>query len=175
MEDARRERFHRLALLGGRTITDSEAEEHSQHYRALYLSLRRPVPGAPRLLARLHGRTAIGIVSNNEVAEQEDKLRHIGIAGSVDALVISGGVGIAKPDPRIFAIALDRLGVAPEDAVMVGDSWANDVRGARAAGIRPIWFNRFGRTAPEPLAVVELTSYAAPVAVERALSGPRRA
>ena len=48
---------------------------------------------------------------------------------------------MAKPDRGIFEIALGRLGVTAEDAVMVGDSWANDVAGAVGAGIRAVWFN----------------------------------
>ena len=52
---------------------------------------------------------------------------------------------MAKPDPRIFAIALERLGCAAADAVMIGDSWPADIEGARAAGVRAIWFNRSGQ------------------------------
>ena len=65
-------------------------------------------------------------------------------------LVVSEEVGISKPDPRIFVVALERAGVEAPEAVMVGDSWANDVEGARAAGIRPVWFNRDGQTPPDP-------------------------
>ena len=53
-----------------------------------------------------------------------------------DAVVDSTVVGFTKPDPRIFTLALDRLGVAAADALMVGDSPSADVDGASAAGIR---------------------------------------
>jgi FMN phosphatase YigB (HAD superfamily) len=50
-------------------------------------------------------------------------------------------VGVAKPEPRIFEIALEQLGVsAPRLAIHVGDSWAADVEGALAAGWKPIWY-----------------------------------
>lgn len=173
IEQARRERFVRLARDVGTTLRTDEAEEYAQAYRSHYQALRRAVPGARPLLRRLHGRARIGIVTNNAVAEQEEKLRHIGLADAVDALVISEAVGVAKPDPRIFAIALERLGGSPEEAVMVGDSWSNDVRGARGAGIRPVWFNRFGEPRPEPLPVAELRSYRAPNRVEEALAARR--
>ena len=54
---------------------------------------------------------------------------------------MSEEAGVSKPDPRIFRIALERLGCAAGEAVMVGDSWSADIVGARAAGIRAIWFN----------------------------------
>ena len=57
---------------------------------------------------------------------------------TVDAVIDSSVVGYAKPDPRIFEITLERLGVAPAEAVHVGDTPGADVAGARAAGIRPI-------------------------------------
>ena len=50
----------------------------------------------------------------------------------------SGVVGVAKPDPRIFAIALERLGVAAEHTIHVGDTPAADVDGAIAAGVTPV-------------------------------------
>ena len=52
-------------------------------------------------------------------------------------------VGLVKPDPRIFHLALGRLGIAPEQAVMVGDSPSADVAGARAAGARAALLDPF--------------------------------
>ena len=66
----------------------------------------------------------------------------------------SGEVGVGTPDPAIFEMALDWLGVPASDAVMVGDSAKRDVAGALAAGIRSVWVNRNGtkwdHTAPRP-------------------------
>ena len=67
---------------------------------------------------------------------------------------------MAKPQPRIFGIALARLGCTAAETVMVGDTWANDIAGARAAGVRAVWFNRFGVRAPEICDVAELRSFA---------------
>jgi putative hydrolase of the HAD superfamily len=60
---------------------------------------------------------------------------------------VSADVGARKPDPEIFRAALDRLGVPAADVWFVGDSWERDVRGAAAAGMRPIWF---GASSPPP-------------------------
>lgn len=166
---ARRQRFRLLARLGNGDLSDAEAGQLSHEYRTHYQSLRRAVPGVGRLLARLHRHARIAIVSNNETAEQEEKLAFLGFDRWVDALVVSQEAGVSKPDVRIFEIALDRVGSTPPRAVMVGDSWANDVRGARAAGIGAVWFNRFRAPPPEPLSVPELRSFSPAERAERTL------
>ena len=60
-----------------------------------------------------------------------------GAGVEVECIIDSGVVGVAKPDPRIFHIALDAMGVAATDAWYVGDMPAFDVTGARNAGLRP--------------------------------------
>jgi putative hydrolase of the HAD superfamily len=77
----------------------------------------------------------LAVVSNSE-GTIEQMLVEIGLRPLLDAVVDSSVVGVTKPDPRIFQIALDRLGLAPGDALMVGDSPSADVDGASAAGIR---------------------------------------
>jgi putative hydrolase of the HAD superfamily len=148
LEAARVERFRRL--FGSLDATGCAPAEAAIVYRRAYQAARRPVSGAVALLQRLHGRVRIGIVSNNLLAEQVEKIRCCGFERFVDALVVSEDVGVAKPDPRIFLIALERLGCEPGEALMVGDSWSADVLGARAAGLRGIWFNPHGLACPEP-------------------------
>lgn len=169
-EEARVERFLRLARFCGVSIDPEEAAAWSKAYRAYYRSLRRLVPGARRLLERLHPRTMLGVVTNNTVAEQEEKVACFGLNDLLDFLVISEGVGLAKPDSRIFSLALERAGAQPREAVMVGDSWEVDVLGARSAGIAAVWFNRFGESAPSPLPVPQLRSFRGPRRAEAILS-----
>lgn len=148
VDDAREERFRRLFAASDAPDDDERVRRTAAAYREAYLAARRPVDGALEVLAALKARVRIGIVSNNLLEEQQGKIRFCGFGPYVDALVVSEAVGVAKPDPAIFAHALDELECAPEDAVMVGDSWPADIVGARAAGIRPIWFNRARRQAP---------------------------
>lgn len=75
-------------------------------------------------------------------------LLDLALGGHIDALVVSSRVGIAKPEPALFAMALARLGIAAHGAVHVGDTYVKDVVGARAAGIAPVLIDRerrFGR------------------------------
>jgi putative hydrolase of the HAD superfamily len=106
---------------------------------------RRLIPGSLEGLRRLAGTgVRIGIVSNsNGTVEQQLLATEVCQAGPGDGVEVgvvidSHVVGIEKPDPRIFHLALDRLGVRPEDAVHVGDTVSADIDGARAAGIRAL-------------------------------------
>jgi putative hydrolase of the HAD superfamily len=76
----------------------------------------------------------LGIVSNAEGRIEADAKR-FGLAKYFDVIIDSHVVGVAKPDPRIFQIALERLGVGPDEARFAGDIYSIDVEGARAAGI----------------------------------------
>jgi putative hydrolase of the HAD superfamily len=73
-----------------------------------------------------------------------------GAGADVRIVVDSHVVGVAKPDPRIFASAVDALGVEPERILYVGDSVANDVVGARAAGLHPLHLDPYDDHAGAP-------------------------
>jgi putative hydrolase of the HAD superfamily len=60
-------------------------------------------------------------------------------ADAFDEMVISAEVGLVKPDPRIYQLAVDRLGVAPADAVFI-DDFSRNVEGAQAVGLHAIHF-----------------------------------
>lgn len=83
----------------------------------------------------------LAVVSNFD-GRLIDICQGLGIADYFEAIVMSARVGYAKPDPRIFAVALARLGVAPDEALHVGDSVALDIVGARAAGLHAILIDR---------------------------------
>jgi putative hydrolase of the HAD superfamily len=94
------------------------------------------LPGVvPALEALRTAGLRLVVVSNSE-GTLERLLEAIGLAPHFDAIVDSWVVGITKPDPRIFHLALERVGVAAGEAVMVGDSLAADIGGATAAGVR---------------------------------------
>lgn len=106
-------------------------------------------PGVRETVIHLHQQYRLGIISNAEGWCQRRKLAHLGLEPYIDCLVVSGDVGYEKPDPRTFQHALELLGVAPHEAVFVGDRLDVDVAGAKAAGMRAIWFNHWGGELPE--------------------------
>jgi len=83
----------------------------------------------------------LGVVSNAEGRVERD-LDGAGYAGLFDTVVDSHVVGVEKPDPEIFRIAMERMSVAPETVVYLGDVPAVDVAGARAAGLTPLLLDR---------------------------------
>jgi putative hydrolase of the HAD superfamily len=149
VDEARLQRFRRLFEQAGQPAPDALVRATAAEYREVYVANWLPVRGALALLQALHGRVATGIVTNNVAAEQYQKIEACGFGPYLNAIVISEEAGVAKPDPRIFHLALARLGHAPLASVMVGDAWHTDIVGAQAAGIRPVWFNRFGAVSPD--------------------------
>ncbi|WP_201981178.1 HAD family hydrolase [Hymenobacter rubidus] len=157
-EEARRRRFERLLAPYWPAATASEIDDFVRANHTHYPLMRQPVAGAVALLHALKPHYRIGVVTNNRTAEQEDKLRFLGMTDLVDALVTSEEVGVPKPSPRIFEVALERLQARAEETVLVGDNWQADVLGALAVGIRPVWLNRLGVARPLPH-VTEITSF----------------
>ena len=85
----------------------------------------------------------VAIISNSE--GMLDRLfADLGILSHFDLVADSGKLGVEKPDPRIFHVALERFAVAPARALGLGDVFATDVLGARAAGIRHALIDPFG-------------------------------
>ncbi|HET7694742.1 MAG TPA: HAD-IA family hydrolase [Vicinamibacterales bacterium] len=172
LDDARRERFRRVFLALGVALDAAAVDAVAAAYRTGYTTSRRALDGAAPLLAALRPHARIAIVTNNLLDEQQDKLEYCGLAPLVDVLVASEDVGVAKPDPRIFAIALDRAGVAAAAAVMVGDAWVNDIVGATRAGVRAIWFNPHRAPKPaEPADVPEIHALGPAAAIVPLLLG----
>lgn len=87
-------------------------------------------------------KVALGVVSNMDRTLPQ-VLVQLGVDGYLSVVVSSGEVGLTKPQPEIFRVALERTGVAPEEAFYVGDQYENDVLGARRAGLTPILIDRY--------------------------------
>ena len=160
LDDARRTRFRQMFLHYNGQSDDASVHETVRTYRRAYLDGERVVEGAVPLLERLRAANLrIGVVTNSTLDEQTSKLRRLKLEHLIDLLVVSEAVGCAKPDPRIFTAALEQLGCQPDEAVMIGDSWANDVLGSQAAGIRAVWFNRRGTSCPDQTMASEITAF----------------
>jgi putative hydrolase of the HAD superfamily len=133
---------------------------------ALLAAIRfRPFSDAAPALTELRERGLRLVVASNWDCSLPDALGDAGLLELVDGVVSSAEAGVRKPDARLFVLALERAGVAAERAVHVGDSPANDVAGAAAAGIRAVLLRRAGERpdalpadaadGPVPLAEIE--------------------
>lgn len=116
---------------------------------------RAPYPETERVLSALRPRARLGLLTNGAPDLQREKARAAGLLPWFDAVVVSGDLGVGKPDPRVFRHVLERLGVPPERAIMVGDNPERDVAGGRASGLATVWVERTGAAAP-PAAACDL-------------------
>jgi FMN phosphatase YigB (HAD superfamily) len=119
------------------------------------------VPHADEALSRLNGRLPVYVASNTDLSDGSlvlAALDRVGLAGLVDGVFASLEIGAAKPQAAFFDIVLDTLGLLPNQAVMVGDSYENDVVGARRVGLWTVWYDPSGdaRPAGEPLHDAEI-------------------
>jgi putative hydrolase of the HAD superfamily len=133
------------ALLG--PLSDEQLDRFLDAEHAAWRPARALVGSGHALLESLRERgLRLGVVSNTwpEPARLvRRELAELGVAERVDAIVLSGEVGVRKPDPAIFERALAELGVEPEAAIFVGDRLVDDVAGAARVGmttVQAVWF-----------------------------------
>ncbi len=99
-------------------------------------------PETPGYLATLKERGYFLAVISNSVGTIEDQLRNVGLRDYFQAVFDSAVVGVEKPHPEIFQLALARAKVSANEAVFVGDTHATDVGGAQLAGLRGVLIDR---------------------------------
>jgi putative hydrolase of the HAD superfamily len=99
-------------------------------------------PEATAVLDDLSRDHRLALVTNGAPDVQGEKIVRADLGRYFSAIIVSAEVGVGKPDPRIFRIALDEIGETAASAVMIGDSVPRDVAGARNAGVRSIWIDR---------------------------------
>jgi putative hydrolase of the HAD superfamily len=168
-ENLARERFCALLTAAGRdashggTLGTAYLEELARtgHVR----------PWSRSVLGWIRARFRTGLVTNGIDWVQRARVVSSGLGPNLEVVVTSDGCGFRKPDPRIVHEALDRLGVRPEEAVLVGDDATADGGAARAAGVRFCWV-RHGvppQMELDPPPFAEITSLRALPAVLRTL------
>jgi len=102
-----------------------------------------PFPDVIPTLGALRSRGLItAVVTHGRTVKQAEKLVRLGLAGHFDAVFISEQIGISKPNPKLYLVALDGLGVAPEEAIYIGDNPRHDIVPAQSIGMVAIWARR---------------------------------
>ncbi len=135
-------RIERFARLFARLDLDTDPAAFSRDY---LLNLGRQadlIDGATEVVQTLSQRYRMIVLTNGLKDVQHARLAACGLQDYFAGIVISDEVGVAKPDPRIFDIAFQRMGNPPRDAVLIiGDGLSSDIRGAANYGIDACWFN----------------------------------
>ena len=134
----------RLKVKGERREPETLAHEIGAEFLRLTNKYFCLLPDAAEVVKYLAAKYPLTIVSNGFKEVQYYKFEHSGLAPYLTHTLISEEVGINKPQPGIFAIALERNGITAAEAIMIGDSYSSDIAGAKAAGIDQIWVRNDG-------------------------------
>ena len=142
------QRFLRPLLVNDANDANDETVNLAHEIGAEFLRLTNKyfsvLPGATEVVKALAKKYPLTIISDGFKEVQYYKFEHSGLAPYFTHTIISEEVGINKPQPGIFEIALERNGIAADEAVMIGDSYSSDIAGAQAAGIDQIWVRKEG-------------------------------
>ena len=108
------------------------------------------MPDAKQVLEQLKSQGyQLAIVSNGGHDTRLNTIRGLGVADYFEEIISSGLVGFSKPQPEIFQITAQRLGVLPEHCLYIGDHPVNDIQGAKNAGMHALWMQGFHPDAEE--------------------------
>jgi FMN phosphatase YigB (HAD superfamily) len=151
VEEPSRERFRRaLARVGcgARACEEGGAALARAHHRALGAATVVP-PAHAAVVDALRARHRLAVVTNfDDTGSAYDILQRHGILDRIDAVVVSESLGLRKPHPLMVETALRLLNAPPASALLVGDTFSEDVAAAHAAGVDAAWIDRNGHGVP---------------------------
>ncbi|MFY0685957.1 MAG: YjjG family noncanonical pyrimidine nucleotidase [Cyclobacteriaceae bacterium] len=136
----RKKRFE-LILEGRAPINGKEALEMTDFFIAECPKKTALMPGTKSILTQLDRKYRLGIITNGFNDIQDKKLSNAGIAHYFEHIITSETSGHRKPSPSIFKLANELSGTESSEVVMIGDNFATDIAGAKAAGWQSIWYD----------------------------------
>ena len=136
----------------------SAAEDYGVNVPAWRHDLEVLYPDSKEVLQRLSQKYKIGIIANQDFGT-EQRLTDFNVHQYINLVIASAEEGVAKPDLRIFQIALARADCKPEEAVMVGDRIDNDIIPANKIGMTTVWIKQGFGSYAEPKTVEEQPDY----------------
>jgi putative hydrolase of the HAD superfamily len=124
-------------------LTEQEVIEVFDRYQALYETSWKLYPDSLPCLEALAA-YPLGVITNGDSDQQRRKLERTGIAGYFASVVVSGDLGIAKPQREIFDRSAEEMGLQSSELLFIGDNPHADVQGALRAGWHAVRLNRTG-------------------------------
>ncbi len=144
-------RVKRFQLLFAQLGIDADPLAFGEAFLRHLIDASTFMSGAESLLAQLHQEYPLALLTNGFADVQHARIARLGLADLFHPIVISEEVGLAKPAPAVFDVALKRMGSPKRSNVlMIGDSLTSDIQGGLNAGLDTCWFN--------PLAIANKTS-----------------
>lgn len=138
-----------LVEFARQTFTELEQRRHRLYDDAVPLISELRSQGIP-----------MALVTNGSSTAQRAKLAALDLEDRFEVVVVSGEIGVIKPNPTVFDSVLNMFAVEPARVWHVGDWLPSDIEGANAAGLTSVWVNRQGllRGADQPVPDIEITS-----------------
>ncbi len=133
------------------------SREEAALFQSYYAQNQREIELDPEMKELLNKAKSkgiqLGIITNGPAEHQANKINQLQVKDWVDEnnIFISGKLGVAKPSIEIFRVVENEMGIEPENTYYVGDSYRNDVIGAKMAGWNSIWINRRKHTIPSDM------------------------
>jgi HAD superfamily hydrolase (TIGR01549 family) len=160
LDEFRAYRFSRMFEIAGLPVDDGFLDL-TVDFQNIYEDKLSTFPDACDVLRRLDKHYPLGLITNGPTDAQWRKINRFRLSRIMEVILVSGQIGISKPDPRIFHVMLEGLRVDPEEALMIGNSLEHDHQGAMNAGVRFVWLNHFENPLPEgwPEPDVEVNSF----------------
>ena len=156
--EQRRQRVRGMRELLGLPHDEAQLKRSLSLYQETYETFWTPFPESLPVLTEFRSRgLGIGLITNGDGTQQRAKLARMGLTDSFDWILISGDVGVAKPDPRIFRELMTRSGASAERILFVGDRLDKDVLPARQLGMSALQIDHGGQGGPASGAIRSLT------------------
>jgi putative hydrolase of the HAD superfamily len=138
------------------TPEDPRIASAVEAYFSAFYDFCRLIPGTIEMLRELRGRFPLGLLSNfTHAPAARGLMDHLGLTPFFDVILISGDLGYRKPHPYVFQQLIEALEVPQDQILFIGDDLEPDIRGAREAGLRPVWMTyvRESQAPPFPSSV----------------------
>ncbi len=113
----------------------------SEMYRGISLNRLELYPEARAVLDELAPRFKLAALTDGQSAWAVPEMRAVGIADYFQPIIVSGDFGFRKPDARLFARTLAKMRLAPQEVLFVGNDMYRDVYGAKAQGLKTVFFS----------------------------------
>lgn len=137
-------------------VTCMTSEELSAYWTTISGSVVYLFDDVKETILKLKDKYRLAILTNGSPISQRRKLESTGILDLFELSVVSGEVGINKPDKRIFDYVCSKLCVEPNECVYIGDNYEYDVLGARNAGWNAVYLNRLNLPSDESVMISNL-------------------
>lgn len=127
------------ALIDEFSLTEWSVKELLSVYETCFCAFAVPREGGIEAIQQLSKKYKLGLISNGMSPFQERNFTALGIASLFKSVIVSQAVGFRKPDPKIFLLGCQELGVSPQRTIYVGDNPISDINGAINAGLHTIF------------------------------------